>query len=176
MGFVITKNNTTVLGYTQRMEKQKLFALLRIAFGLVWAIDAYFKWQPAFLNGFADQVTITLSGQPRWIMDWIQLWGNTVTPHAYVWGIIVALSETAIAIGLIFGLFTRTAIIGGIILSLIIWTVPEGFGGPYAPGSTDIGTGIIYVFVLLALWIGVSWKTYSIDSRLKSVRGIQPSQ
>ena len=30
-------------------------------------------------------------------------------------------------------------------------SVPEGFGGPYGPGSTDIGTGIIYSFVFLAL-------------------------
>jgi thiosulfate dehydrogenase (quinone) large subunit len=150
------------------MNSQKSFALLRIAFGFVWAIDASFKWQPAFLNGFSDQVTMMMSGQPAWIMNWIHLWGAMVSPHAYVWGVIVALSETAIAIGLIFGLFTRTAIISGIILSLIIWTVPEGFGGPYVAGTTDIGTGIIYVFVLVALWLGMSWKSYSIDAKLKS--------
>jgi uncharacterized membrane protein YphA (DoxX/SURF4 family) len=149
------------------MNSQKSFALLRIAFGFIWAIDAYLKWQPAFLNGFADQVTSALSGQPMWITDWIQLWGNIVTPHAYVWGVLVALSETAIAVGLIFGFFTRTAIIGGILLSLVIWTVPEGFGGPYVPGSTDIGSGSIYVLVFIALWIGMSWKAYSIDAKLK---------
>ncbi len=149
------------------MNSQKSFALLRIAFGFVWAIDAFFKWQPAFLNGFSDQVTAALSGQPAWITDWIQLWAGIVSPHAYAWAIIVALSETAIAIGLIFGLFTRTAIIGGIILALLIWTVPEGFGGPYIASSTDIGAAIIYVFVLVALWIGMSWKAYSIDARLK---------
>ena len=140
---------------------------MRIAFGFVWGVDAYFKWQPAFLSGFAGQVTMMMSGQPTWIVDWIQFWGNIVGPHAYAWGIVVALSETAIAIGLIFGLFTRTAIVGGSILALIIWAVPEGFGGPYASGSTDIGTGIIYVFVLIALWIGMSWKEYSIDAKFK---------
>ena len=73
-------------------------------------------------------------------------------------------SESAIAIGLICGLYTRTALLGGILLSLIIWTVPEGFGGPYMAGSTDIGTGVIYVFVLLALWAGASWRVYSVDA------------
>jgi uncharacterized membrane protein YphA (DoxX/SURF4 family) len=152
------------------MKSEKAFAFLRMAFGAVWAIDAFFKWQPAFMRGFVEQVTIMLSGQPVWIADWIQLWGTLVAMHPYMWAVLVALSETAIAIGLVFGLFTRTAIIGGIILSLIIWTVPEGFGGPYAPGSTDIGTGIIYVFVLVALWLGMSWKEYSVDALLKKTK------
>ncbi len=26
--------------------------VLRIVFGLVWAIDAWFKWQPDFINNF----------------------------------------------------------------------------------------------------------------------------
>src|SRR5207245_6909546 len=40
-----------------------------------------------------------------------------------------------------------------LILSLLIWAIPEGFGGPYGPGSTDIGTGIVYSFVFLSLII-----------------------
>jgi thiosulfate dehydrogenase (quinone) large subunit len=39
------------------------------------------------------------------------------------------------------------------ILSLLIWAIPEGFGGPYGPGSTDIGTGVIYSFLFLSLII-----------------------
>ncbi len=31
--------------------------------------------------------------------------------------------------------------------------MPEGFGGPYGPSSTDIGTGIIYAFVFLLLMV-----------------------
>ena len=34
-------------------------ALLRIAFGLVWAIDAYFIWQPAFANNFVSYLQET---------------------------------------------------------------------------------------------------------------------
>jgi len=47
----------------------------------------------------------------------------------------------------------KIAYLGGIIFSLFIWAIPEGFGGPYGPGSTDIGTGIIYSFVFLSLVI-----------------------
>jgi hypothetical protein len=31
--------------------------LLRITFGLMWAIDAWFKWQPDFLNNFTSYLT-----------------------------------------------------------------------------------------------------------------------
>lgn len=148
------------------MKSEKQFAVLRIAFGLVWAIDACLKWQPGFMNSFTNQVTMMMSGQPGWIAAWIGWWGTLVAPHALAWALLLAVSETAIAIGLVFGLFTRTAIVGGILLSLLIWAIPEGFGGPYVAGSTDIGTGIIYAFVLVALWLGACWKAYSIDSLL----------
>lgn len=146
------------------MNAQKAFALLRIAFGLLWAFDAWLKWQPGFFNGFTDQVSIMMSGQPAWIADWIRLWASITTPHALVWAILLALAETAIAIGLIFGIFTRATLVVGVILSLLIWTIPEGFGGPYVAGSTDPGAGIIYVFVFVALWLGTCWSAYSLDS------------
>jgi thiosulfate dehydrogenase (quinone) large subunit len=154
------------------MTQEKLIALIRVAFGFVWAIDAWFKWQPAFLNGFIDQVAMMLSGQPAWITSWIGWWVQVVSINPHLFALIVALGETAIAIGLIFGLFTRIAIVGGILLALVIWSVPEAFGGPYVAGSTDIGTGIIYIFVFLALWAGGCWKAHSLDSVLKGVRKV----
>ena len=147
--------------------EEKRFALLRIVFGLVWAVDAYFKWQPAFLNNFTSYLTMGADGQPTLVQAWINLWihGVSVDPHFF--GIVVALAETAIAIGLIFGLFTKVAMMGGIAMTLVIWSTAEGFGGPYVAGSTDIGAAIIYVLVFLALWFGKSWRAYSIDLRLK---------
>jgi len=38
-------------------------AILRIAFGLVWAVDAWFKWQPDFINNFSSYLTGSLDGQ-----------------------------------------------------------------------------------------------------------------
>ena len=51
-------------------------------------------------------------------------------------------------------------------MSLVIWSTAEGFGGPYAPGSTDIGAAIIYLVVFLALWLGKCWRYYSLDKLL----------
>lgn len=64
----------------------------------------------------------------------------------------------------------KISYIGGFIFSLMIWSVPEGFGGPYGPSSTDIGTGIAYAIVFLMLMvinaIGGTSK-YSIDEWLE---------
>ena len=146
-----------------RVTEDKLFAVLRIAFGFVWAIDAYFKWDPAFINNFTSYLTETVQDQPPLVHAWINLWikGVSVDPHLFA--IVVALGETAIAIGLIFGLFSKGAHIGGMLMSLVIWSTAEGFGGPYMAGSTDIGAAIIYFMVHIALWLGKSWRYYSID-------------
>lgn len=151
-----------------RAAEDKAFSALRVVFGCVWAIDAYFKWQPAFINNFTDYLTQGAQGQPAAVQWWIDLWihGVSIDPHFFA--TIVALGETAIAIGLLFGLFTKVAMSGGIAMTLVIWSTAEGFGGPYMPGATDIGTGIIYAILFLALWFGKCWRYYSLDSRLRA--------
>ena len=147
--------------------EDKSFAILRIMFGAVWLIDASFKWNPAFLNNFTDYITEGAQNQPALVQAWINLWvkGVGVDPHFFA--IIVAIAETAIAIGLLFGLFTEIAIAGGIAMMLVIWSTAEGFGGPYMAGSTDVGAGIIYVLLFIALWLGRCWRQYSLDPYLK---------
>ena len=149
-----------------RPQEDKSFAVLRIIFGCVWAIDAYFKWSPAFINNFTSYLTDMAQGQPVFVQAWINLWVHIVGVDPHFFAIIVALGETAIAIGLIFGLFSKIAHLGGMAMSLVIWSTAEGFGGPYLAGSTDIGAAIIYFIVHVALWLGKSWRYYSIDSVL----------
>jgi uncharacterized membrane protein YphA (DoxX/SURF4 family) len=146
-------------------------AFTRIAFGLVWAIDAYFKWQPAFANNFVSYLQETFSGQPALIQSWLNLWIKLVSISPHLFARIVALGETGIAIGLIFGLFSNLAYAAGTLLSLVIWSVPEGFGGPYTPGATDIGTGIIYVFGFLGLFLLSAGWHYGLDRILRPKLG-----
>ena len=149
-----------------RPLEDKSFAILRIVFGFVWLIDAVFKWSPMFINNFTNYLTDAAQGQPQIVQAWINMWvkGVGVDPHFFA--IVVALGETAIALGLIFGLFTKGAHISGMAMSLVIWSTAEGFGGPYQAGSTDIGAAIIYLIVHIALWLGKSWRYYSIDKIL----------
>jgi len=81
---------------------KKSFALLRISFGFIWLIDAWFKWQPAFLNNFTSYLMEGAQGQPMLIQTWVDSWMQFIAIDPYVFAIVIALAETAIAIGLIF--------------------------------------------------------------------------
>lgn len=140
--------------------------LLRIVFGLIWAVDAWFKWQPDFIGKFTDYLTGALDGQPAAVQGWINFWINAVQVNPRIFAYIVALGETAIAVGLIFGLLSNLTYLGGVLLSLVIWSTAEGFGGPYQPGSTDIGSAIIYVLVFVALFLTSAGLYGGFDRRL----------
>lgn len=149
------------------MNRKTGFAILRVAFGVVWLIDAYFKWQPSFATNFTDYVSGGLEGQSAWVQTWIHFWLQIIGINPHLFALAVAILETLLAIGLIFGFLTRYAILGGIALSLVIWSTAESFGGPYKAGSTDIGAAIIYVLVFIALFLGKSWETLSLDKKLR---------
>ena len=145
--------------------------ILRIAFGLVWAVDAWFKWQPDFINNFSSYLTGSLDGQPGWVQGWINFWINVVKVDPHVFAHLVAIGETAVALGLIFGLFSNLTYIVGILLSVVIWTTAEGFGGPYTAGSTDIGAAIIYVLVFAGLFLASAGLYWGVDRSLAPLLG-----
>ncbi len=130
----------------------KHVAILRIVFGLIWGIDAAFKWQPAFKTGFLDQIKGAGAGQPSWLGGWFNFWVRLLShnPHLFAW--LVTIIETLIALALILGIARRVTYLSAAVFSLLIWAVAEGFGGPYSATSTDIGTGIIYTIVFLSLY------------------------
>ena len=143
--------------------RAKMIAFTRITFGLVWSFDAYCKWQPAFANNFVSYLQETYSGQPHLVQSWLDFWINLVNINPLLFARIIALGETSIAIGLLFGLFSNLDYAGGILLSLVIWAVPEGFGGPYSAGATDLGAGIIYVFGFFGLFLLSAGQHYGLD-------------
>jgi thiosulfate dehydrogenase (quinone) large subunit len=146
----------------------KGIAVLRIVFGLVWLIDAWFKWQPDFIHNFTSYLTDASAqeGQPAWVQSWIHFWVNVVNVDPHVFAYIVAFGETAIALALIFGLFSNLTYVAGVLLSVVIWTTAESFGGPYTAGSTDIGAAIIYVLVFAGLFLSMAGLTFGLDRRL----------
>lgn len=126
--------------------------VMRILFGIIWAIDAQFKWQPAFIHDMVSYLTGGLAGQPALVKAWIGFWIDVVKVDPTAFAYLVAGVETALAIALLLGIFSNLAYIGGGIMALIIWTTAEGLGGPYVAGSTDIGAAIIYVIVFATLF------------------------
>ena len=145
--------------------------LLRILFGIIWLIDAWFKWQPEFIGKFTDYLTGALDGQPALVQAWINFWINIVNVNPTALAYAVALGETAIAIGLILGVLSNLTYLGGTLLSLVIWSTAESFGGPYAPGSTDIGAAVIYVLVFAGLYLSSAGLYLGLDRWLTPLLG-----
>ena len=149
----------------------KGIGILRIVFGIVWAVDAWFKWQPDFINNFSSYLTGTLDGQPPFVKGWITFWIQVIKVDPHVFAHLVAIGETAVAIGLLVGLLSNLTNIVGLLLSIVIWTTAEGFGGPYTSGSTDIGAAIIYVLVFAGLFLANAGLFYGVDAWLSSKLG-----
>ena len=124
---------------------------LRVAFGAIWGLDAYLKWQPAFLNNFLAQATAAGNGQPSWLAPWFTFWRHIVGTAPHLMGYLVAATETTLAVALVVGVLPRLVLAAGFAYSLAIWSIPEGFGGIGVPGATDPGAGIIYALVFAAL-------------------------
>lgn len=145
--------------------------ILRIVFGVVWGIDAWFKWQPGFVDNFVTYLKGAQQGQPWPIHHWIGFWVNVVNvdPHAFAY--VVAAGETLVALALILGVFSNLTYVVGILLSTVIWSTAEGFGGPYVAGSTDIGAAIIYVLVFVGLFLSSAGLYLGLDRRLTAILG-----
>lgn len=151
--------------------RQKGVGVLRIVFGIVWGIDAWFKWQPDFQNNVVSYLTKALNGQPSAIHVWITFWIQVVKVNPPLIAHFLALGETAVAIGLILGIFSNVTTIVGTLMALLIWSTAEGFGGPYNAGTTDIGTAIIYAITFIGLFLTSSGLFLGIDQLLTPILG-----
>lgn len=127
-------------------------AILRIAFGAIWAVDAALKWQPAFQANFQQMLTDVAKGQPNFLGWWFGFWEFIVSGRAPIFGILTATAETYLAVALLTGFARKFTYVAGILYGLFVWSVAEGFGGPYMAGTTtDVGAAIIYSLVFGAL-------------------------
>lgn len=124
-----------------------------------------------FVNNFSSYLTGAQADQPWPIHHWIQFWVNTVGIDPTFFAYATAVGETAIAIALIVGAFTNLTALGGVLLSVVIWSTAEGFGGPYHAGSTDVGAAIIYPLVFAGLFLSSAGLYYGIDRTLTPALG-----
>ncbi len=133
----------------------------RIVFGLLWAFDAFWKWQPYFLTHAVTYLQQALPGEPAWIVAYISFFIHVINLLGPVtFGIVAALMESIIAFSLLTGVALRWLVPVGIFYSLGVWTTAEGWGAPYLPGMTAnkgdvLGTTNIYViaFLFVGVWV-----------------------
>ncbi len=152
-------------------NRLRAIGIVRILFGLIWLIDAQFKWRPAFVDGLVSYLSGALPGQPEAVQTWIHFWMQIVKIDPTMFAYFVASAETALALALIFGVLSNLAYLGGTLLALMIWSTAEGFGGPYVVGTTDIGAAIIYVFVFALLYLSRAGLGIGVDRKLAGLLG-----
>ena len=130
-----------------------LKTIFRLLLGLAWLTDGILKFTSGFVNDFLSAVQTSQASAPSWLSGWFNFWANQANHNATLIVYTVGIFEVLLGLALLFGFMRKIAYIGGVILGLLIWAVPEGFGGPYQSGGggTDIGTGIIYAIAFLGL-------------------------
>ncbi len=126
---------------------------MRVIFGIVWGIDGALKFAPGFVDAFPGMVSDAVSGQPSWLAGWFSFWASVTSSNPAFFVYSTGALELILAFCLVLGLLRKLAYTAGFFLSLLIWSVPEGFGGPYGPGSTDIGTGMVYAIAFMMLLV-----------------------
>jgi uncharacterized membrane protein YphA (DoxX/SURF4 family) len=138
-----------------------------VAFGGIWAVAAWLKWQPAFQHSFVEQINKAKGGQAPAMQAWISWWSALISLNPLLFARIEASTETALALLLILGLFSNLSYVVGTLLALGIWAVPEGFGGPYVPGqTTDVGTTLPYALLFGMLFVTAAGQYYAVDQWL----------
>jgi uncharacterized membrane protein YphA (DoxX/SURF4 family) len=136
----------------RRFDLPQRVAVLRIAFGVVWLIDAGLKMNHVFIHDFQADFTEGAAGQPDWLKWWFDFWADITKTSPSTFAYVTIVLETLLGLALVFGFARRASYLIGFLFSMAIWAIPEGFGGPYSMGSTDIATGIIYALVFAALY------------------------
>lgn len=144
-------------------------AVVRIAFGVVWAIDAVFKWLPGFLHGQTLDKEIGKASKINVpvIHQWIQLWHSVASANPALFAVGTAVVESVIAVCLILGAFSNLVFLGSAVFSLGIWSAAEGFHLPWVSGMTDLGPSVGYIFASLALFYAAAGSTWSVDGKLR---------
>ncbi len=139
---------------------------LRIAFGLIWAVDAALTWTSDFATHYVGYLHNAAQGQADWSAWWFDMWINIVTPNTELFVVLTRLAETALALALLFGFARKFTYILGALFSILIWSTAEGFGGPYVVGGSNMGAAIAYVLIFMAL-LAINHRagpsTYSVD-------------
>jgi len=130
-----------------------LNSILRVLLGVVWLIDGILKFYSGFAGSFLTVLQNNQAAAPSWLTGWFTFWVNVTSPDPTAVVYTVGVFEILLGIALILGFMRKVAYSGGVVLALLIWAIPEAFGGLYTitPQTTDIGTGILYAFALSGL-------------------------
>jgi thiosulfate dehydrogenase [quinone] large subunit len=150
----------------------RVAAIVRIATGAIFVAEGYSKLAGPFVRGgFASQVKEMAT--KAWPV-WSRFLHSVVLPNAPAFGWLVAIGELAVGLGLVAGLWTRVASLGGAVLVLSFL-----LGQSYVPGASWDGwvtAGLTSKFALLLLiLLGVmdAGRVWGWDGSIRSRKGFR---
>jgi uncharacterized membrane protein YphA (DoxX/SURF4 family) len=125
--------------------------MVRLLFGVIFGIDATLKWLPGYRDTYIGQMKSLAAAEPSLLHGWFHFWISLESSAPAAFATLVGLTETGLALVLLLGVARRAGYIAGLIYTLLVWGVGEGFGGPYSSGATDIGPAIMYALLFATL-------------------------
>lgn len=126
----------------------RVAALVRILTGILFLTLGAEKVLGAFTHGgFAKGARVML---PSSWPFWRSFLESVVLPRAAVFAWVVAVSELAIGLALVLGLWTRQAAVAGSLLMVTV-LLGQSYAGPKAPWDQWITSGLATRFALLLL-------------------------
>ena len=126
-------------------------ALLRVLVGALWATDATLKFLPRAPPVLAYWLVVGAGQDQPGLSWWFSYWAGVVGSNPALWWYGTGALEALLATALLLGFARRSAYVAGFLLSLSLWAIPEGFGGPYRSSTTDVGAGLLYALLFLML-------------------------
>lgn len=146
--------------------RRHAIAAIRIAFGCVWVVNAWWAWQPAFRDNLIGYATKALYAQPQGGVVWLNAWLHVISLNPRLFAFAITAGETGIAVGLLLGILSNLTCLGGVVLSLCLWSLASGSGYPYAVGATDSGIALLYILFFVGLLLAHAGSFFGVDRYL----------
>ncbi len=148
---------------------------LQIGLGLIWLLDAALQFQPyMFTKNFPNEVIApTGQGSPGWVEHPVTWAADLMAGHIVVLNALFALTQLAIAVGILYRRTVRPALLASIVWSLAVWWLGEGLGGMLAGAVSPLkgAPGAVLIYLLIAVLV---WPAASPDGRRPSVATASP--
>ena len=125
--------------------------------GLVWALDAGLQFQSfMYSKGFVQMISGMTAGQPGWVNDSMN-WGvNTAAGNLTFWNTLFALSQVAIALGILYRPTVKYALAFSFVWAIYVWWFGEAFGMMFMnmamPLTGAPGAVLLYGLIGLIVW------------------------
>jgi hypothetical protein len=126
----------------------------RAAWLVLWCALAVECLGPSFRppDAVGDTILGMQAGEPGWLAAADRGVGDALLGRGALASLVLAVVLAVIAAGVLLPPVTRPVLIAAIVLSLLIWVVPENFGGIATGTGTDPNTGPLLVLLALAFW------------------------